>query len=181
MLARIAALVLGAVLLAATLTGCINAALPSSDEMASVAGRLQGVFPTLEKLQVDTWRDQDWCRMIDYPGGSFSNLLDGDDGSATCNLFEPPARPFTDQASADFDRIERAFREAGTNVWLAWWITYDEQGRVTAVEFDVAAGLADAWSYLYSRDGPVDAEAWTQAAAFRQVNDHWWFVADDWN
>lgn len=166
------------VLLAITLTACAHAALPNRDNMTDAVARLEQVFPTIEGLKVSGWRDQDWCRFIEYPHGSFSNLLEGE--TSTCNLFDGPPQAFDTQASTDFARVEQAFKGANLSVWMAWGITYDDRDKVNFAEFDMNAGLTDRWMYLYSPNQPISKDDWPDAEAFQQVNEHWWFVDDDW-
>lgn len=108
--------------LEATLAACLNSALPNAGDTASTASRLEATFATLEVLRINGWRDQDWCRFIDYGRGSFSNLLPGDDDATTCNLFDAPAQTFDTEASSDFARIREAFARAGVSVQMAWTV-----------------------------------------------------------
>lgn len=164
--------------LAFFVAGCIHASVPSSDEMARNADRLQNVFTTLEERQVRGFRNQDWCQFIDYPRGSFSNLLDSENA---CNLFDGPPTAFDGTASADFDRVKNVLNDSGVGTFIAWNIRYDDAGLITTAEFDVTAGSFDRFSYLYDRDNTVSKEETPDTIVTEQINDHWWFMSEDWN
>ncbi|MEA2653769.1 MAG: hypothetical protein QOI37_996 [Chloroflexota bacterium] len=157
--------------------GCAHASVPSADDMARNADQLEATFPTLEHLQVRGFRTQDWCQFIDYPPGSFSNLLTAENA---CNLFASPPKAFDNTASADFGRVKKALSDSGVGIDIAWNIKYDDAGQISAAEFDVTAGAFDRFSYLYDRDKPVSSDGY-QPIVFQQINQHWWFLSDDWN
>ena len=163
--------------LAVLVAGCAHAAVPSSDEMARNADQLEGAFTTLEGLQVRGFRSQDWCQFIDYPRGSFSNLLDSENA---CNLFAAPPQAFDATASADFERVRKALAESGVRTFIAWNIEYDGAGHVTTAEFDVAAGSFDRFSYHFSRDKAFSADDY-EAIVLQQIKEHWWFLSEDFN
>jgi hypothetical protein len=157
--------------------GCVHASVPSSDEMARDADHLESVFSTLEQLRVSGFRDQDWCQFIDYPRGSFSNLLDFEN---TCNLFTSPPQAFDETASADFERVKNALRDSGADTVIAR-IEYDDVGHITIAGFDINAGAFDRFSYLYDRDNTVSKEPNPDTIVTEQINQQWWFMSEDWN
>lgn len=146
--------------------------------MARNAAALETVLPTLEQLKVNGFRNQDWCRFIDYPRGSFSNLLDSDNA---CNLFNCAPEAFDETASADFERVKKALDDSGISTEIAWAIEYDDAGHVTTAEFDVTAGAFDRFSYLYDRDNTVSKEVTPDTIVTVRINEHWWFMSEDWN
>jgi hypothetical protein len=146
--------------------------------MARNADQLESVFATLEQLQVRGFRNQDWCQVIDYPRGSFSNLLDAENA---CNLFTGPATAFDGTASADYERVKKALGDSGVGTFIAWNIEYDDAGHITTAEFDVTAGAFDRFSYLYDRDNTVSKEETPDTIVTEQIDGHWWFMSEDWN
>ena len=164
------ALALGAV-------ACVHASVPAREDMAHTARSLESVLPTIQQIHVEGFRSQDWCRFLDYPRGAFTNIVD--EGSA-CNVFRKVPEAFDERATADFQVVQGALQDSRVSVWMVWNVTYDNAGGITAAQFDVVAGSFDRFSYLYSRDGPVAGDEY-QAIAFQQVDDHWWFLSEDFN
>ncbi len=53
--------------------GCTNAAQPDADQMSRDVQRLEHAFPVFEERRLRGFRDQDWCKFLDYPNGDFTN------------------------------------------------------------------------------------------------------------
>jgi hypothetical protein len=68
---------------------------------------LPKAFSILEQLQVQAYRNQDWCKNIFYRAGKFSN-----NQAATCNLFDGKAKALA-QAQRDFKAVETAIASTG--------------------------------------------------------------------
>jgi hypothetical protein len=146
--------------------------------MASDVSKLEASFTTLEAFRLIGFRNQDWCRFIDYPRGSFTNLPEGTDG-ATCNLFEGKALPFDDQAQQDFAAVGAALADAG---WRGKWVTgieYGGNGHVQRAEFDWDGGSFDRWSYWY--EPGLVPENLEGEVEYTPISDGWWFRWEDWN
>jgi hypothetical protein len=65
--------------------------------------------------------------------------------------------------------------------FIAWNIEYDDAGHIKTAEFDVTAGSFDRFSYLYDRDDTVSREETPDTIVTEQINEHWWFMSEDWN
>lgn len=163
--------------LAFTAVGCVHASVPNADRRRDDAQRLEAVLPTLQSLRVEGFRSQDWCRFIDEPRGAFTNILDV---TSVCNVFTKPPQAFDDSASTDFETVKQALSDSGVSTMMVWNIEYDGAGQITAAQFDLNAGSFDRFSYLYGRDTPVSRDSF-QAIVFEKINDHWWFLSDDFN
>ncbi|HLY12910.1 MAG TPA: hypothetical protein VKR24_01065 [Candidatus Limnocylindrales bacterium] len=167
-----------ALVIAFLVAGCLHASPPGSDEETLAAHQLEGVFPTLEQLKVAGFRNQDWCQFIDYPRGSFTNILDPD---STCNLFDGRPQSFDGTASADFQHVKEALDNSGVGLFMVWNIEYDTNGQITTAEFEVTAGDFDRFSYLYDRDNTISKEPNPDTIVTDRINDDWWFMSTDWN
>lgn len=139
--------------------------------------RLEQAFPLFEELRLRGFRNQDWCKFLDYPRGAFTN----DKETSTCNLFDSPPKDFDDQAKADFARVEEALRQTGVRTDLVWWIEYDAGGRVTGAEFALDAGGFTRWSYVLDRGNTEPKENLEGESVYTRINDDWWFWWGDWN
>lgn len=159
--------------------GCVSSSQPDADEMARDVAHLQEAFPVLEELRVRGFRDQDWCRFIEYPPGAFTS--DHSAETSTCNLFDGTPQSFDDAANADFDRVNAALGRTGVSTYLVWWIEYDSAGRMKSAEFDLPAGLGGGrWSYIYDRGGSMPEDDLGESV-YTKINDDWWFWWEDWN
>lgn len=167
-----------ALAMALLLGGCIHAAVPTAARMTETASALDGVLPALAELRVKGFRDQDWCRFIDYPRGTFSNQQDE---TSACNVFSGTPMPYDDQATADWERVRQALRDAGVSVLMVWNISFDDSGQITQAEFDMNAGAYDRFSYLYDPLNQVDKEPNPDTIVTQQINGSWWFLSEDWN
>jgi hypothetical protein len=157
--------------------GCIFAAQPDAGTMSQDVERLEQAFPVFEELRIRGFRDQDWCKFLDYPNGAFTN----DSKASTCNLFDGPPKTFDDAATADFARIADALEKADVETYLVWWIEYDDAGRMQGAEFDLAAGDFNRWSYIYDRGNKEPKEDIEGESVYTRINDDWWFWWEDWN
>lgn len=147
--------------------------------MADDVQKLAATFPVLEALRVRGFRNQDWCRFIDYPRGAFTNLPAGDD-SGTCNLFDGKALAFDDAAKADFDEVRQALDASGVLGNWVLYITYDADGRLNGADFAVQGGAFDRWTYVYDPGGAVPEEI-PNEEEYDVINDDWYFKWEDWN
>lgn len=167
--------ILGAVVVIAC--GCATGSRPNADQMGRDVAHLEEAFLVLEQLRVRGFRDQDWCRFIDYPRGAFTS----DANTSTCNLFDGTPQAFDDPADTDFHRVKAALDETGVSTYLVWWIEYDSAGRMKAAEFDLPSGdLGGRWSYIYDRGG-VMPEDDPGESVYTRIKDDWWFWWEDWN
>jgi hypothetical protein len=157
--------------------GCVPARQPEADRMARDVAHLQEAFPMLEELRVRGFRNQDWCRFIDYPPDAFTN----DANASTCNLFDGPPKAFDDAANADFERVKTGLGKTGVGTDIVSWIEYDDAGRMKSAEFDLqASGFGGRWSYIYDRGG-VMPEDDPGESVYTKINNDWWFWWEDWN
>jgi hypothetical protein len=165
--------------LAFAVLGCIHASQPDADQMARDVKDLKASFSTLEALRLSGFRDQDWCRFIDYPRGAFTSLPVGDD-SDTCNLFDGAALPFDDQASADFERVRAALAGTGVRGDSVLNIQHDDAGHMRTADFDLNGGSFDRWTYVFDRGGsmPENEEG---EELYTRINEDWYFWWEDWN
>jgi hypothetical protein len=84
---------------------------PSTDDRADLAARLDEVRPDLDALGLEVFRNLDWCTNIVYARGAFSSKPQ----DPTCNLFDAGPQPFDAQAEAAFAALVREFEHADRN------------------------------------------------------------------
>jgi hypothetical protein len=167
------------ILLAFLLAGCIHAGRPSAERMTDDVQKLAATFPVLEEVRVRGFRNQDWCRFIDYPRGAFTNLPSGDD-SDTCNLFDGKALAFDDAAKADFDRVRQELDASGVHGDWVLNVTYNAGGQLNGAEFAVQGGAFDRWSYVYDPGGTMPEDI-PDEEEYAPINGDWYFWWEDWN
>src|SRR5262245_21899051 len=165
--------------LALVVAGCVHAGRPDADRMARDVEKLQSAFPVLEELGVRGFRNQDWCRFIDYPRGAFTNLPDGDN-SDTCNLFDGKGLAFDNAAKADFERVRGTLDQTGVHGDWVLNVTYDGAGQLKGAEFAVQGDAFDRWTYVYEPGGAVP-EDMPGEEEYTPINADWYFWWEDWN
>lgn len=135
--------------------------------------RLSASFSTLEQLQVKFYRNQDWCKNISYPRGSFSDNLE----SSTCNLFSGKPQPFDGQAQQDFEQVASAI--AATNVKLLYIldIKYAADRTLIGAEFTLPSGH----EYVFAPAYKVLPESLPNEREYSPINENWYFIRNDWN
>jgi hypothetical protein len=145
--------------------------------MQADVAQLEAAFPTLSALRVSGFRNQDWCRFIDYERGTFTNVLEE---MSTCNLFDGVPTAFDATATDDFAIVRQALADTGVNVMMAF-VRIDQAGTVEAATFDLVAGDFDRFSYVYDRSGATKPEPNPDTIVAEQINDNWLFISEDWN
>jgi hypothetical protein len=139
--------------------------------LPEIARALAGTFPMIAELQVRDWRNQDWCRNIAYARGVFSET----DNPDTCNLFEGSARPFDDQARADFERLSRVIGATGLGVMYG---DFDvDQGKVTRAAFVMPCPKCDRRVFAYEPGNTREADP--DLGQRTTIIDSNWFVVEE--
>jgi len=100
-------------------------------------------FPVLARLGVTAYRDQDWCKVLAYARGSFSETTE----HSTCDLFQGRPSKFDPQAQADFEQVRATLIETGISPSYVT-VEYLDGAVLTAV-FEVGCGGCDVGRYIY--------------------------------
>ena len=161
------------------LVGCGMSKPPSPDAMVKDSTALRQVFPVIEALHVTGFRDQDWCRYLTYPRGSFSYTERADEMD-NC-LFEGNGRPFDDDATRDFQAVSDALEKTHLTVQIADSIEFDTAGHVATATFDLeSAGFTGYWRYIYAPGAPLPEDSVGELQNTR-IDADWYFQWEDWN
>jgi hypothetical protein len=100
-------------------------------------------FPVLARLGVTAYRDQDWCKVLAYARGSFSETTE----HSTCDLFQGRPSKFDSQAQADFEQVRATLIERGI---APSYVTVEYlNGAVLTAVFEVGCGGCDVGRYIY--------------------------------
>jgi rubredoxin len=138
--------------------------------------RLEKTFPVVQSLRVATFRDQDWCRNLDYSKGKYSNVLEEFN---TCNLFPGKAQAFDDQASEDFSRVRQALSSSGVPI-RSINANYRETGELQSAEFHIDCLWCRRW-YIYNPAYGVLPKPPSADTKYTRINDNWYLADEDWN
>ena len=138
--------------------------------------QLPKCFSILQKLRVEAYRNQDWCKNIVYQRGGFSKNKE-----ATCNLgFRGTPLPFDGQAQKDFDAVASAIASTGVSLHFINHFRYAADGKLVGAEFHLAGG-PNRYSYVYSpgytslpRDEPHER-------VHTRISKDWYYIWEDWN
>ncbi len=129
--------------------------------------RLEATLPFLEELRVQAFRDQDWCKNIQYVRGAFSET----ESPTTCNLFEAiRVEYFDDRARSDFDRVAKVFRAVGFRPWYVN-VVYDDEGRVAEAWFELGCPGCESGMYTFSASGTWNDPDWFSMS--ERVTNEW--------
>jgi hypothetical protein len=133
----------------ATMTMVVVAAACTSVGPARVEpSDLELTFPVLTRLGVTAYRDQDWCKVLAYGRGSFSETIE----HSTCDLFQGPPSEFDSQAQVDFGVVRQTLIGKGIS---PSYIEVDYLGgAVHTAVFEVGCRGCEIGRYLYESGGP---------------------------
>lgn len=134
--------------------------------------RLSQSFSALEQLQVQAYRNQDWCKNIFYRRGKFSNNID----RSTCNLFAGTPQPFDAQAQQDFATIEQAIAATGVKLLYISTLKYTANRSLSGADFTLEGGSEYVYEPAYTLPENIPNER-----EYTAVNSDWYFVSSDWN
>jgi hypothetical protein len=136
--------------------------------------RLEALLPELEKMGLEAYRNQSWCKNIVYSYGQFSETSH----PTTCNLFDGTAQPFDKKAKRDFQILNRTFLFSGMRIRFV--NLYYKNDNVRLAEFDLACFLCSRTHYVYEPNyvlqQDMGSEMW-----FDAINETWYEVNEDWN
>jgi hypothetical protein len=110
-------------------------------------------FPVLARLGVTAYRDQDWCKVLAYARGSFSETTE----HSTCDLFQGRPSKFDSQAQADLEQVRAALIERGI---VPSYVTVEYlNGAVQTAVFEVGCAGCGIGRYIYESGGvPANTE-----------------------
>lgn len=121
----------------------MSCARPSASDQQRDAASLPKVFDTLQTLEVEAYRNQDWCKNIAYQRGKFSSNLK----ATTCNLFDGTPQPMDAQATQNFQAIAHSMATTGVSIHFLS-AQYDVSHHLSGAEFHLATLCR--CSYVYS-------------------------------
>ena len=157
------------------LGGCDHEPSPKAQSLHTQ--RLPRCFSVLERLHVEAYRNQDWCKNIWYKRGKFSHQTEPPD---TCNLFEGTPLPFDAQAQKDFEAVAGAIKATHVDLYYIDHLKYAPDGKLIGAEFHLLGG-PNRYSYVYSPgytslppDEPKERE-------HTRIDKDWYYVWWDWN
>ncbi len=159
-------------LIVVAVTGCAHVAEPDAAGKARDAAALAEVLPVLEELGVTHWRDQDWCTDFVDRAGHFLRSDEPDN----CNPLGDAVSAFSDEATADFDRIRSALVASGVSVVEVYRPSADPRTTI----FDLRAGAFDRFSYVHD-PGYQPQENLENEWVATPIDEDWYFVWEDWN
>jgi putative NIF3 family GTP cyclohydrolase 1 type 2 len=149
-------------------TGCATST--SQAQQQQETDSLVKTFKTLETLQVQEYRNQDWCKNIAYHHGKFSNTK-----ISTCNLFKGNPKAFDEQASQDFQAVAEAVSRTHVSLYLISDMKYDQQGHLRQAEFHlIDCSCYYVYSPRYKLPPDIPAER-----LHTIINQDWYFVQQD--
>ena len=133
---------------------------------------LEPTLPALAALEVELFRDQDWCAVLDYARGTFTT-----NERETCVYFADDPQPFDAQASADFDALKASLQASGVPVRLISDVVVAE-GRLTEVTFELEDGDLNYKRLIYNETG--DAPPEDPERTDSRLNKTWFYQVEDW-
>lgn len=136
---------------------------------------LAALFPMLERLELQTYRDQDWCRLLVYDRGVYASELD-----EACTITSDDWRPFDKEADLAFQLLVEAVAKSGADVEMINVTRYAANGSVGEVEFEFLPADAKPGYYrlIFDRTGemPMDGNETTNT----RIGPQWYLQFEDW-
>lgn len=159
------------VILTILLVGC---GVPDPNRHQRDVASLPQVFSALQALKVKNYRNQDWCKNIEYHRGAFSGNLK----STTCNLLDGKPVAMDDRAEQDFQAIATAMATTGVGIhYLS--ANYDSADRLVGATFNLSTICR--CSYVYRPRYKRIPENMQGEIEYTAINPDWYFVWEDWN
>lgn len=162
-------LIVVALLVACTLLSACASDAPGKTQQKIDVANLPKCFNALESLNIQAYRNQDWCKNIWYERGMFSDYT----GEATtCNLFLGLPRPFDVQTQTDFMTVAEAIGTTEVRLHYISNTAYDSDRKLTHAEFHLAACPC---VYVYSpsyKDLPEDMPR----EVYSRINEDWYYI-----
>lgn len=134
---------------------------------------LEQLFVLIEKYQIKNFRNQDWCKNINYIKGKYSKTSN----PSTCILFEGEAKEFNKESEEDFNLIAKELEKTKTDV-LFFSIKFEDNKIITA-EFNIDCGFCRP-SYIYQPNYKLP-ENMGKEMIFSKIDNNWYLVEEDWN
>ncbi|MBK7994688.1 MAG: hypothetical protein IPK14_15290 [Blastocatellia bacterium] len=134
---------------------------------------LEQLFNLIEKYQVKDFRNQDWCKNINYIKGKYAKTSK----ESTCILFEGETKEFNKEAEEDFNLIARELEKTKADV-LFFSIKL-ENNKIATAEFNINCGFCRP-SYVYEPNYKLP-ENMGQEMIFSRIDNNWYLVEEDWN
>lgn len=136
---------------------------------------LATVIPLIDEIDLRSYRDEDGCRAIEYPGGIYINDLSG----KVCTYIEPEGVAFTDQAQKDFERVRRSLANCGVGVFSLYAVDADVDpdgatSRNRQIVFDLVERAVGRWAYVYE---PGHEPASPATDTYADIDQDWYFMA----
>lgn len=125
---------------------------------STIVQKLSPTLTILKNEHVTEYRDQDWCRVLNYKSGMYWRS----ENPSTCVLgpdYKPlPSSPFTQSVDKDFAALKNTY--FWTGVQICWTnVEYDQMGEISYAVFDMCGWMPVPWytRYIYSPDKtPMD-------------------------
>jgi len=129
------------------------------------------VFPLFEVHQVQSWRSQRWCSLLQYKGGAYTTNLDQ---NCILDYLYGALQPFDDSAQTVFDSIDEAVDRTGTGVYIIDAEYVKETLCYAVFDFGVQTYVYDPGYSFLPEDIP-------NQLGHIAINSDWYYIWEDWN
>lgn len=168
-------LVLGGVAVTAMLVWPVHERSRIVEDYPEDVMALQKVFPLLESNKVTAIRHQDWCQVLGYSRGNFTNTTT----ETCCFIVEEPRGMFDKQARADLERIWKEVKAADAGVLEISDIRYSSTGKLIHGVCDCSSDFVrERYVFDPGYSLPLDQPG---ERYHTKINADWYHVREDWN
>ncbi len=139
--------------------------------------RLSKLLPILKDYRITEYRNQDWCKVLDYKNGFYWNSTH----PTTCALIKDfkvaPLSPFNEIANYDFSKVKTDLFFSGLRInWIN--VDYDEYGEISYAEFELDHFGLTYHRFIYS---PIEIPSDMSGETKNFYIEHgWYFAIEDW-
>lgn len=139
---------------------------------AFAVDRLSAVFSVLKENHIVRYRNQDWCKVLEYQKGVYWCSTN----PSTCALDPDKKSVFDREAEAVFSALSKRLLLTGVRViWIV--VEYDDSGEISYAEFALAHFSLSYFTYIYN---PLEPPSRPEVIKNLLIKPGWYFVVEDW-
>jgi hypothetical protein len=138
---------------------------------------LSKMLPILKEYHITEYRNQDWCKVLDYKYGFYWNSTHPTTCALAGDYQVAPLSPFNELADYDFSKLKTKLFFTGIKIYMIN-VDYDEYGEISNAEFELDDYIFTRARYIYSpTKTPTDKAG---EATNYLIKPSWYFTLEDW-
>ena len=132
------------------------------------AAKIELLFPLFESYQLGAFRNEDWCKAIEYRRGRYATSS----GKNCIGILTGNRREFDQAARRDLVVINSGIRKTHGPLRVVTAVRYSDKGKLTYGVFDCREGQ-DGLVYVFSL-APLGDEPSFEGTPLNAIGANWW-------